>query len=89
MSPEVRFTDAARWQWRAAIERLRGTRPGVAREALSQAASFLRDPGKLQAVGRPLAEFPQLSHREIRLDRVRLFFRSDGTTLWIVGVWKS
>ena len=89
MSPEVRFTEAARWQLRASIERLQRTSPEGARGFLDRVGVLLRDPQTLRAAGQPIVEFPQLPTREVRIEETRIFFRDDGSTLWISGVWRT
>jgi len=89
MSLEVRFTEAARWQLRTSIERLRRTNSEGARGFLDRVEALLRDPQTLREAGQPIIEFPQLPTREVRIEETRIFFRDDGSTLWISGVWRT
>jgi hypothetical protein len=85
----VRFTEAARWQLRAAVESVRRSDVPAARNLLEAVGRLARDGDLLEAEGAPLPEFPEMPHRAVRVGAYRLFFRRDATDLWIAGIWKS
>jgi len=87
MSAELLFTDAARWQLRSAIETLRRSGAPVARAFVADVAARLRNPTALGREARPLAEWPDLPFREIRIDGYRFFVVEKDGTRWIAGVW--
>lgn len=89
MSPGARFTDAARWQLRAAIESVRRRDPGEAAGLLRDVRLLVRDTSALEARGAPLPEFAELPHREVRVGGHRIFFRAENKTLWIAGIWRT
>ena len=89
MSAEVRFTDAARWQLRAALAAVDRRDPAAARDLLEGVSRLVRDGDLLEKSGDPLAEFPAIPCREARVGGYRLFFRRAGESVWIAGVWKT
>lgn len=88
MNTCVRFTDAARWQLRAAIVTLERSDVPEARDLLEAVSRVARDGDLLEEHGVPLPEFPKIPYREARVGAYRLFFRRDETDLWIAGIWK-
>ena len=89
MSAEVRFTDAARWQLRAALAAVDRRDAAAARDLLDGVSRLVRDGDLLEKSGGALAEFPAVLCREARLGGYRVFFRREGETVWIAGVWKT
>ena len=89
MSARVRFTDAARWQLRAAIVTLELSDAPAARDLLEGVSRLARDGDLLEERGVPLPEFPKIPYREARVGAYRLFFRRDEVDLWIAGIWKA
>jgi plasmid stabilization system protein ParE len=86
---EIRFTSAARWQFRAALEALRRRSLDAAVALCRDAEAALRDPATLVESGAALPEFPGIPFREIVLASYRFFFRTEGQTVWIGGVWNA
>lgn len=87
MTRKVQFTPPARAQFLATVAYIRADRPsavGAFRtrtfEALSRLVEFLDS-------GRVIPEFPQLGFREMLLGSYRIFYRVEGGTIWVVGVW--
>lgn len=89
MSACVRFTDAAKWQLRAAIVTLERSDVPAAQALLEGVSRLARDGDLLEELGEPLPEFPKIPYREARVGACRLFFRRDGADLWIAGLWKT
>ena len=89
MNASVRFTDAARWQLRAAIVTLERSDVPAARDLLEGVSRLARDGDSLEEHGVPLPEFPKIPYREARVGAYRLFFRRDEAELWIAGIWKT
>jgi len=84
----VRFTEAAKWQLRAAVESVSRSNVPAARDLLESVGRFARDGDLLEAQGAPLPEFSKILCREVRVGAYRLFFRRDETDLWIAGLWR-
>jgi len=89
MNAPVRFTEAARWQLRAAVESVSRSDVPAARNLLEAVRRFACDGDLLDTQGAPLPEFPKIPYREVRVGAYRLFFRHDEADLWIAGLWKS
>ena len=89
MSTATYFTEAARWQLRTALAAVERRDPQVAHEFLDALSEAVRDVNGLQSREQAISEFPDLPHREVRVGGYRLFFRCDGSDLWIVGIWKT
>ncbi len=89
MSTETYVTEGARGQLRAALLAAARRDPNEARELLKGVEEALRSTDLLDTEGHPLADFPQLPFREIRIGEHRLFFRCEQKTVWITGLWKA
>jgi hypothetical protein len=89
VNASVRFTDAARWQLRAALVTLERSDVPAARALLEGVSRLARDGDLLEEQGVPLPEFPRIPYRETRVGAYRLFFRRDEADLWIAGIWKT
>jgi plasmid stabilization system protein ParE len=85
----VSFTDAARWQLQAAIESVRRRNRDEAKRFMEAIRPLLEDASALKSRGTPLPEFPDFPYREARVDGYRIFFRKEGGTLWIAGIWRA
>ena len=85
----IRFTPSARSQFRYALSRLRRDGPAGAAGFLRRVASVLEKLGPEAKKGNVIPEFPELPFREIVIGPYRFFYRSQGRTTWIAGVWRS
>ena len=83
----VQFTPSARSQFLAAIAYIKRDNPVAARRFRRRAANVLHRLEKFPESGRVVPEFPELPYREVIVSPYRFFYRRDGDTVWIVGVW--
>ena len=81
------FTKAARAQYLAVITYIARDRPVAPRRFHARAQRALRRLVRYPNSGRRIPEFPELPHREVVLPPYRFFYRLEGKTVWIVGVW--
>lgn len=87
MTRRVRFTPRARSQFLAALDYIRAERPSAARAFRDRSYEALGRLVRFPDSGRAIPEFPQLGFREVLVDRYRFFYRLEGDTVWVVGVW--
>ena len=83
----VRFTPSARTQFLEALDFVRSDSSSAAEGIVERAELALRQLADFPNSGHPLAEFPDLPHREVLVDPYRFFYRVSMGTVWIVGVW--
>ena len=84
----VRATDSARWQLRAAVEALKRSGGTSAAAFVGMVRELLKDRATIERAAVPIAGFPDLPVSEIVLHGHRLFFRSADGILWLSGVWR-
>jgi plasmid stabilization system protein ParE len=84
---KVRFTPSARTQFLAAVAYIRRHNPTAASRFRQQADKALRRLQRFPNSGSIVAEFPELPYREVFVSPYRFFYRTQGTTVWIVAVW--
>lgn len=89
MSSRVVFTDAARWQVRAAVTSLCRKDRASGEGFLGDVEALVRDPDLLCERATRLPEFPDLPYREVVSSGYRVFLRAEGEVLWIAGVWRA
>ena len=85
----VLFTPAARAQFLVALAYIRAESPSAAQGVLERSRVALRQLGDFPESGHPLPEFPDLPHREVRVEPYRFFYRIAAGAVWIVGVWHA
>jgi plasmid stabilization system protein ParE len=83
----VRFTPAAREQFLAAVAHILHENPAAAVSFRTKAERTLRRLVRFPQSGRLIPEFPDLPFRELVVPPYRLFYRPQGTTVWVVAVW--
>lgn len=83
----ILFTPSARDQFLSGLAYIRKDNPPAAREFRRKAERILRRLEDFPQSGRRLPEFPELPHREVVVPPYRFFYRVQGETIWIVGVW--
>ena len=83
----ILFTLSARDQFLSGLAYIRKDNPSAAREFRLKAERILRRLEDFPQSGRRLPEFPGLPHREVVVPPYRSFYRVQGETVWIVGVW--
>ncbi|MDE0028557.1 MAG: type II toxin-antitoxin system RelE/ParE family toxin [Deltaproteobacteria bacterium] len=83
----VRFTLSARAQFLAAISYIRRDNPEAARRFRQRSEEVLRRIESFPESGRVIPEFPELPYREVVVPPYRFFYRREGDTVWIAGVW--
>lgn len=86
---KVLFTPTARAQFLAALDFTRRDNPSAARRFRRRAETLLRRLVRFPNSGRVIPEFPDLPQREIIVSPYRFFYRTVGSTVWIVAVWHS
>lgn len=84
---KVRFTPSARLQLLRQLAYVRQESPLAARKLLLKLRTTLRRLARFPRSGKPLAEFPDLPHREVVVAPYRVFYRVDGAGVWIVAIW--
>lgn len=83
----ILFTPSARDQFLSGLAYIRKDNPSAAREFRRKAERILRRLEDFPKSGRRLPEFPELPYREVVVPPYRFFYRVQGETVWIVGVW--
>jgi plasmid stabilization system protein ParE len=83
------FTPAARSQFIDALAYIRAGSPSAAQTVLERSQAALRQLGDFPESGHPLPEFPDLPHREVRVEPYRFFYRIAAGVMWILGVWHA
>ena len=83
------LTDSGRRQLCTAVEAIHRRDRDRAQRFRAKIESLLTGPVEIGQQGTPLPEFADLPFREVRIDGYRFFFRADGNTLWLVGVWNA
>lgn len=82
-------TPPARLQLQAAIGALARRDADGATEFVREIVALLSDRAAVEREATSIAEFAGLPSREIVVRGVRLFFRAERETLWLVGVWPA
>lgn len=85
----VRFTPSGERQFLDVIAYILADRPAAARRFYQRALTSLRRLEKFPESGRRIPEFRDLPYREVIVRPYRFFYRVEGTTVWVVGVWHS
>ena len=83
---KIQFTSSARKQFLDALTYIRRDNPAAARKFRKTAETALRRLLRFPASGRPIPEFPDLSHREVIVAPYRFFYRVIDKTVWIAAV---
>jgi len=86
---KVLLTGSGCRQLRTAIETIHSRDRDRARRFRAETESLLTTPDEIDRRGAPLPEFADLPFREVRIDNYRFFFRAEGNTLWLAGVWNT
>jgi plasmid stabilization system protein ParE len=86
---KVRFTPTGERQFLEVIAYILAERPAAARRFHARALKALSRLQKFPESGRRIPEFRGLPHREVIVRPYRFFYRVQGNTVWIVGVWHS
>ena len=84
---KVRFTPTGDRQFLDVIAHIMAERPAAARRFYTRALKSLRRLETFPESGRRIAEFRDLPYREVIVRPYRFFYRVQGTTVWVVGVW--
>jgi len=86
---KLRFTPAARVQFKNAVLYIHKDKPAAAKRFRDRAESVLRRLAEFPDSGRRLPEFPDLPYREVMVSPYRFFYRPEEDMTWIVAVWHS
>jgi toxin ParE1/3/4 len=86
---KIRFTPTGERQFLEAIAYISADRPRAARRFFQRASKSLRRLEQYPDSGRRIPEFRSLPYREVIVRPYRFFYRVQGATVWIVGVWHS
>ena len=86
---KVRFTPSGDRQFLEVIAYILADRPAAARRFHPRALKALSRLEKFPESGRRIPEFRGLPYREVIVRPYRFFYRVQGTTVWVVGVWHS
>jgi len=85
----VQFTPPARAQFLAAVDYIRAERPAAARAFRDRLYDALNHLVRFPDAGRSIPEFPPSGFREVLVDKYRFFYRLEGDTIRVVGVWRD
>lgn len=83
----VQFTPSARSQFLSAVAYIKRDNPKAARRFRQRVEDGLRRLEQFPDSGRVIPEFPELPYREVIVAPYRFFYRLEGATVWIAGVW--
>ena len=86
---KVRFTPAGDRQCLDVIACSLADRPAATRRFHTRALKALSRLEKFPESGRRIPEFRGLPYREVIVRPYRFFYRTQGNTVWVVGVWHS
>jgi toxin ParE1/3/4 len=86
---KVRFTPTGDRQFLDVVAYILAERAAAARRFYARALKSLSRLEEFPESGRRLPEFRGLPCREVIVRPYRFFYRVQGTTVWIVGVWHS
>lgn len=86
---KVRFTPTGDRQFLDVIAYILAERPAAARRFYARALKSLGRLEKFPESGRRLPELRGLPYREVIVRPYRFFYRVQGSTVWVVGVWHS
>jgi len=86
---KVRFTPTGDRKFLDAIAHILAARPAAARRFYTRTLKALSRLEKFPESGRRIPEFRGLPYREVIVRPYRFFYRVQGTTVWVVGVWHS
>jgi len=84
---KVRFTPAGRMQFLKAVSYILQHNPRAAIQFRKKVERSLRRLTRYPLSGRLIPEFPDLLFREVIVPPYRFFYRSEGTTIWVVSCW--
>ena len=84
---KVRFAPTARTQFLRGFAYIKRDNSSAALRLRDRSERVLRRLETHPESGRPIPEFPELPHREVIIKPCRFFYRIEGKTVWIVGVW--
>lgn len=84
---KVRFTPGGRDQLLAAVMSIVKDNPPAAVAFRRRVEKALRRLVRFPQSGRQVPEFPDLPFREVVVPPYRIFYRAQGTTVWVVAVW--
>jgi len=84
---KVKFTPTGRLQFLSAVAYINQANPAAARRFRKRAERSLRRLERFPLSGRVIPEFPDLPHKEVIISPYRFFYRIEGKTVWVVGVW--
>jgi plasmid stabilization system protein ParE len=84
---DLRFAPSARGQFLHAVASIRANSPTAALKFRRRAETALRRLLRFPHSGAPVAEFPELPHREVHVKPYQFFYRVEGQTVWVIAVW--
>ncbi len=85
----LKFTASAKRQFLNGLAFIRRDKPSAARKFREKAEATLLRLSEFPESGRSIPEFPDLAYCEVIVRPYRFFYRTEGTTVWIVAVWHS
>jgi len=86
---KLRFARGARSQFQSAIRFIGADKPSAAIGFRARAESSLERLKLFPESGRRIPEFPNMRYREVVIVPYRFFYRIEGNTIMIVGVWHA
>jgi len=86
---KIVLTDSGRRQLCTAVETIHRRDRDRARQFRAKIECLLTAPDEIDQRAAPLPEFADVPFREVHIDDYRFFFRSEGNTLWLAGVWNA
>ena len=74
-------------QFLESLQHIQRDNPAAAARLLRRCEKALRRLQDHPDSGRTIPEFPELPHRELIVKPLRIFYRVEKRTVWIVAVW--
>jgi plasmid stabilization system protein ParE len=84
---KVRFTPAGGARFLSVVDYIRRDSATAARSFRARVETSLRRLERFPDSGPPIPEFDDVPYREIVVGSYRFFYRTEGPTAWVVGVW--
>ncbi|MCL2525895.1 MAG: type II toxin-antitoxin system RelE/ParE family toxin [Coriobacteriia bacterium] len=89
MNRRIRFTPSAKEQLDNLMRYIASDSPSAARDFKSEILAKLENLCTFPEMGRRIPEYPNDEFRELIIKKYRFFYTLEGSTIWIVGIWRG